>query len=408
MTVKNKIKTFFLLLILLASFIPNSISYADEGGNSIKVNFVAETGGLLEHNGELARSLTISVDSGTPLESIYPEVKPDDHYKFKEWKNASSSSEDGVIVGNMVREYRAVFYPDFNDNNIDDTTEKIKVNFEPNNDQKINPIEITVGKMVEVPEVKKADSIFLGWFTDKEMNNQFEPDSPITKDTTLYAKWDNIDSILSNKNVLVIREKDVSNDIEKKLNEQYEKTVSEKEKSIEESKKKANETSANGFVEVKQVFENLNASSSYVIKYQNEKGEYLFSLVLPYGKTIETYNDNDFKVSENSVRQTSTMNLDSDKYLTNQSDLDYYEVKTVQENAREIVKIFPVLKEEKVEEEKVSYKDHIDLTESEPTKAKNELGSVWLIFGGLIALVLLGIIAFYIFRKPKKLKQEGE
>lgn len=408
MTVKSKIKTFFLLLVLFASFVPISISHAEESGNSIKVNFVAETGGLLENDGELARSITKNVDSGTPLDSVYPKVKPDNHYKFKEWKNATSSSEEGVIVGNMVQEYRAVFYPDFNDNNIDDTTEKIKVNFEPNNDQKINSIEITVGKTVEAPEVKKTDSIFLGWFTDKEFNNQFESDSPIIKDTTLYAKWDNVDSILKNKNVLVIRDKEVSKDIEKRLNAQYEKTVSEKEKSIEESKKRANQTSINGFTEVQPVFENLNDSSSYVIKYQNENGEFLFSLVLPYGKTIETYNDNDTKISENAVRQTSTINLDSNIYLSNQSNLDYYEVKTVQENAKEIVKIFPVLKEEKVKEEKVSYKDHIDLTNSETNTAKNELGIVWLLLGSLIALVLLGIIAYYVFRKPKKLNQEGE
>ena len=41
----------------------------------------------------------------------------------------------------------------------------------------------------------KADDEFLGWYTDSALTKKFIPESQIVKDTTLYARWRNSDTV---------------------------------------------------------------------------------------------------------------------------------------------------------------------------------------------------------------------
>ncbi len=47
----------------------------------------------------------------------------------------------------------------------------------------------------ELAAPEKADDEFLGWYTDRELTKKFIPESQIVKDTTLYARWENSDTV---------------------------------------------------------------------------------------------------------------------------------------------------------------------------------------------------------------------
>ena len=47
----------------------------------------------------------------------------------------------------------------------------------------------------ELAAPEKADDEFLGWYTDRALTKKFIPESQIVKDTTLYARWKNSDTV---------------------------------------------------------------------------------------------------------------------------------------------------------------------------------------------------------------------
>jgi uncharacterized repeat protein (TIGR02543 family) len=64
------------------------------------------------------------------------------------------------------------------------------VSFETNSELEINPIKVYEGYLVTLPlDPTRLGYIFEGWFVDEELTNEFDPESPITEDMVLYAKW---------------------------------------------------------------------------------------------------------------------------------------------------------------------------------------------------------------------------
>lgn len=45
-------------------------------------------------------------------------------------------------------------------------------------------------KPIKCAPPKKKDCAFAGWYTDKELTKEFDPDKPLMEDITLYAKWE--------------------------------------------------------------------------------------------------------------------------------------------------------------------------------------------------------------------------
>ena len=56
--------------------------------------------------------------------------------------------------------------------------------------ESIEALKVASGKTVSQPTAPvKEGFVFGGWFTDKELTKEFDFESPVTKATTLYAKW---------------------------------------------------------------------------------------------------------------------------------------------------------------------------------------------------------------------------
>ena len=75
-------------------------------------------------------------------------------------------------------------------------------------------------KVGEIQEPTKDGFIFDGWYTDKALNNKFDPDTKVTSSMTLYAKWtaEPVDDSKS-KIVLAIGKKEATVFGETKIND---------------------------------------------------------------------------------------------------------------------------------------------------------------------------------------------
>ena len=65
-----------------------------------------------------------------------------------------------------------------------------QVNFETNGHGEVEPQSIAEnGKATEPTKPEKSGYIFEGWYVDEDLKEKFDFNTPITKNTTLYAKW---------------------------------------------------------------------------------------------------------------------------------------------------------------------------------------------------------------------------
>ena len=102
----------------------------------LSVKFYTTDGGeLLENNAQI-KEIVKSVNKGTNLKDSLPEVNPKNHHKFSGWFKAVNETVeeklkdiDDIKITDSKGVYYAKFYPDYNDNNIDDRTEEITVKF---------------------------------------------------------------------------------------------------------------------------------------------------------------------------------------------------------------------------------------------------------------------------------------
>ena len=87
------------------------------------------------------------------------------------------------------------------------------VKFETNGGGSIDTQRIKEDELATKPsDPTKNNSIFGGWYTDEELNNSFDFNTPITKELTLYAKWDidyTANLIISNNVLTGIKDKSV-------------------------------------------------------------------------------------------------------------------------------------------------------------------------------------------------------
>ena len=64
------------------------------------------------------------------------------------------------------------------------------VSFETNGGSAISPVKVSKGKTLVLPaNPTRAYYAFAGWYEDEALTKTFDSDTPITADTTLYAKW---------------------------------------------------------------------------------------------------------------------------------------------------------------------------------------------------------------------------
>ena len=95
------------------------------------------------------------------------------------------------------------------------------------------------------------------------------------------------------------------------------------------------------YTETKYVFKNKNVGEKYMVKFLDESGAFVSSLTLPYGKTIKILDENETPREEYAVRQDTTINLDTERYVNKGSTFIGLDTRSVQVNSAEITEVFP-------------------------------------------------------------------
>ena len=391
------------------------------------VRFFTNDGGDILNNNALITEIVKSVNKGTYLKDIMPEVNPKNNYNFTGWFEVVGSGErekltekdiDDMKITDSKADYYATFYPDFNNNNIDDRTEEITVKFVTNSDEVIESVTAHVGDPIELPEIEKKNSIFMGWYTDEKYKNQFENDI-FTESLTLYAKWENAEKVIKESQTKPVTDKDISDRIEKILNERLKglNTNSSTPKNdynavqtpivqtpiVYKGNDSESANQVNSFKETIYVYENKNLGQHYMVKFFDENERFLFSLTSPYGKTIKTYDENEKFRSEYAVRQDTTITLDMKNYINEGSLLLGFDSREVKVNSSQITEVFPETKSEINESAAYVQKQAMEAMAERELAIKKRNNIVgWLI---AVAILSVGGAILYLFLKRRKHKQ---
>ena len=120
---------------------------------------------------------------------------PANGYHLKGWYNTHEENGNEWILDNLLSSNTTYRFTPEDDINIqvvfeEDTTETYTVIFDTNGGSNIAPVEVEDGEIVARPEdPTNGDKIFRGWFADDTCTVEFDFNTPITADTTIYADW---------------------------------------------------------------------------------------------------------------------------------------------------------------------------------------------------------------------------
>src|SRR5699024_2386720 len=233
-----------------------------------------------------------------------------------------------------------VFYPDTNKNGKDDRKEKINITIDFGIDNEVEEKEIHVGQPIKLSKPYHEDNIFIDWYLDEDFTEELGEKRTFEKDTTIYAKWKTPQEIVSESEDNIIKNKRITQRIEEYLSivnkndtQKQKEEMKEKEKELEEKYAEDNAQ----HTEKRYSLRNINQQQTFLIKfYDNE--EYLFSIALPFGRTIELLNDNNDKIKEYAVRQNTS--IDTSEFIDDSNKVNF-SAKTVKEKNAVITKIYP-------------------------------------------------------------------
>lgn len=409
----------------------------------LTVKFLSTEGGQLLQNNAQTKEIVKSVNKGTNLKEILPEVNPKKYYNFAGWFKAVTTNNkkevgekvnvEDMKITDSTGEYYAKFYPDFNENNIDDSTEEITVKFVTNSDQKFKDITTHVGKQIQLPALKKKESVFMGWYTDEEFKNKFTNDI-LTDSQTLYAKWEKAEKVIEESQNKPITDKDISDQIERILKERLQgygttttpssnvnaaRTTPSNNTASNPSNSNAgtivetspptyegNTSTGTSFKETKYVFANDKIGEEFMVKFFDKDGSFLFSIILPYGKTVKVYDQNENERGEYSVRHDTSITLDTKDLVNENSILLGFDSREVRINSTQITEVFP---EVKVNSGVIESLEQQKLMAAQEAQAAEKKSALMILI--LTLLVVAGGIGSYLFikkRKQAKLHEEVE
>lgn len=333
------------------------------------ITFYAGMGAMIKDRDIIVPTLTKSVERGELLSDIMPQIQSEKNINTIGWytieeneveievkkdKKKSKKKDEKKKETKIIQEYKeleypstrevtesmdiyALSFPDVNNNNKDDRKEEInlKVNFNLNDE--VVEEKIHVGQPVKLATPVNDEYIFLGWYLDPEFEEEYNGEA-LVRDTTIYAKWKTPQEFVMSRDL--IKDEEISNRVEDYLDEtNHEIYIASKKRDEQKAKEreKEKEDKSFGIANKRYVLKNYNKEQTYFVKFLNDE-EFLFSVALPYGNTIELLNENGQKVKEYSVRQNVSINLNE---LISVSEIPNFEAKTINRNNANILQIFP-------------------------------------------------------------------
>lgn len=292
--------------------------------------------------------LKVPYKKDTNVEDYYPEVVTSKDFKGDWTINESKINKDTEIKEDTNIEF--VTYQDKNDNNIDDFTEEFTIKFETNIDEEVDDKVVGWEETVDLPTLEDKNKIFYEWYSDEEYKKEFTEETKVRSDLTLYAKVKSFDEIVNESVENPIERKDISLQVENKLEERnkpvdeaYRKEIEKAEKEREELKKYNEENNiVTQDIETEIKLHNSNHNKLHLITFLDPSNKFIYSLVAPYGQTIKVINENGNLYKEYSVRNKTSIVLDESKLVKNIDKLEKYHSEYRKINDTVFIKIQPI------------------------------------------------------------------
>ena len=171
---------------------PNTINTVFSGvGGTYTVSFDANGG----EQGPLNTPTTTSASYIVPIDTDFTiKAEPAYGYTFKGWYSAREDNskwvEDKLLSSNATY----TFTPE-DDLNIMPVFSPVDhtVTFNTNGGSTVGNKTVAHNEVVSIPDEPTKDGYtFAGWYADSTLTTEFDFNEPITDDTTLYAKWDEL------------------------------------------------------------------------------------------------------------------------------------------------------------------------------------------------------------------------
>ncbi len=183
-----KLKRFFLFVIFFVfAFTLASCDKDSSGDTGTKENytvkFTIDEGNTVTKQYEENTSLTEALILSDVFNNVAPtkEGYTTDLEWYKESACINKLNLPAVVTSNLDLFLKwNVVLPD-----------KYEVSFITNGGSTINPIKVIEGETFNKPvEPTKANCIFVGWYVDRDFTELYNFDTPVTKNISIYAKWE--------------------------------------------------------------------------------------------------------------------------------------------------------------------------------------------------------------------------
>ena len=286
----------------------------------------------------------------TVINDYLPDVKTVENYNGNWFIGDSKISKDTKITSDTILTFKT--FQDVNDNRLNDFTEKFKVSYVTNTDEKVEDKVVLWQSKVPLPKLQSKEKVFYDWYLDKDLKNKVKENHKISKDTTLYAKNKDFKKIINTTIKKPIDREDISLQVKNILGEQnkkvdlkYNQEIEKKEKEREEKKKYNIENKvATENVELVINFHNLNQNKLNLVTFLDSSNNFIYSIIVPYGQIVKVLDENEKLSKEYAIRQNTTIILDEKELVSSSSTLNKYNSQYRQINDTVFIKIQPEIK----------------------------------------------------------------
>ncbi|WP_410985501.1 InlB B-repeat-containing protein [Bacillus cereus] len=163
----------------------------------------------------------------------------------------------------------------------------------------------------------------------------------------------------------------------------------------------SNSNKVSVYTEKKYVFKNKNIGEKYMVKFLDESGAFVSSLTLPYGRTIKILDENENSREEYAVRQDTTINLDTERYVNKGSTFLGLDTRTVQVNSTEITEIYPTTA-------KNNSNSFLYKKDEKNSRKKDSNNQNIIIALSIVAVICIILGTLLLFKKRKKKGKDQE
>ena len=156
------------------------------------------------------------------------------------------------------------------------------------------------------------------------------------------------------------------------------------------------------YTNTKYVFNNTNVNSSFLVKFLATDNTFLYSLTLPYGRSITMLDQTNKAVKEYFVRQETTIMLNLEDYVFNEAEFLKFESHNRKINNTEITEVFPIIQQPEIQS-LLAVNESVD--NAKANNASSNAGNIIVLT--VVILLAIAAAAYFIIRRKRQANEHN-